>query len=112
MARAVDRASGAASGPPVPVLISTEAAMFFDIADDGKIAFGSMSISHAVRRRAFDVRTLTASDEVETLIDGSRAIARARVSPDGRWIGMQVTEQTEDLFLISVADRRPASSDR
>jgi WD40 repeat protein len=97
----IDASGGGSAGPPIPVSISTEQAHQFDIAADGGIVFASLSSSNAIRRRAIDIEQLTVADEVETLIEGNRSIASGNVSPDGRWVAFQGTEETEDLFILA-----------
>ena len=101
----IDEATGKALGEPQPVIQSTERMNRFDIGADGRIVVAAESRSFELKRMAWDRDALTVSGEWETLLETSRVIGSASLSPDGKWVAFMGTDQFEDVFVIDVESR-------
>ena len=95
--------TGEARGSPQPIRAPASYPAHLSFSGDGKhMAYVQLLTTGRLSAVRFDpVREVLASEPKE-IMQSSKGISRPALSPDGKWLAFNSTEQQEDLFVMGV----------
>ena len=97
---AIDEQSGRPSGPPEPVTTAGQWNGPASISKSGAIIYATRLLSTAILRLPVDAKPHRVGDPA-TVLSRSRQFWRSSPSRDGRWLLLQGSDTTEDLYLTA-----------
>ncbi|HEY4562705.1 MAG TPA: protein kinase, partial [Thermoanaerobaculia bacterium] len=97
----IDETTGEVQGDPEPIITPAPWSSGLRFSQDGKRAIYGTRYSKAnLERAGLDPATLTLTQPLQPITQGSREVVTCRVSPNGRWIAFSSKSPQEDLFIV------------
>ena len=98
---AIDEATGVTRGEPQQITTGGlgEPGMLSISADGTRLLYTESLTEGSISVADFDVETLTVSSDTVPVVEGSRRLMDAEISPDGEWIAYRNEGVQQDIFV-------------